>query len=202
MEVTAFAEKWVNLQIRHIKWHNCPLNTQVCAGWAPAFNAWIWSRITSLSLARFDRINMIYFAVYVLISPGRTAASLCWTKALWDGKSSLLLEEGLYFKIRFLSILVFEIPACWMYYVPFMFLYSIISHLQDRWKGNLKLAFPTKTMLCQWRGSDWPQWDAGAELWGASHKSHEIIITKKAPTLNVFKQTGEKWFLHNNSMWI
>lgn len=41
MEVTAFAETRLDLQISHVKWHNCPPNTPVCTGWAPAFTTWM-----------------------------------------------------------------------------------------------------------------------------------------------------------------
>lgn len=86
MEVTAFAEKWLNLQISQVKWYNCPLNILVCTGWAPTFTAWMRWRITSLSLTYFEWRNIIYFAIYVLISPWKAAASLYWMKALTGQK--------------------------------------------------------------------------------------------------------------------
>lgn len=69
MAVTAFAEKQLNLQISQVKWHNCSLNILGCTGWAPSFTVRMRWRITSLSLTYIGWRNIIYFAIYVLISP-------------------------------------------------------------------------------------------------------------------------------------
>lgn len=108
------------------------------------------------------------------------------------------------FRIRFLSILAFQIPARWLYYTPFKFLclHNLLSLGQV--EREFKTASPLAWALRPWlqrqclpvKGEEPPpvrcwSWAVRSEpqtTWNNNGKK------KKKKALNVFKQTGENGF--------